>query len=54
MGRQGAVGFGATDTPTPGGCLFGLFGAPNFVFVDQVDITVRLNLRMRVQLGSAA
>ena len=27
---------------------------PNFVLVDQVDITVRLNLRMRVQLGSAA
>ena len=42
-----------TRRPREGVCS-GLSAPPNFVLVDQVDITVRLNLRMRVQLGSAA
>jgi hypothetical protein len=37
-----------------GGVCVVLSGLPNFLHVDSVDITVRLYLRMRVQLGSAA
>jgi hypothetical protein len=43
----------STRRPSEGVCA-DLGTAPNFVLVDLVDITIRLYLRMRLQLRSAA